>query len=116
VQPYEDPGRGIAWVGSVGGARKRELVAGARALLMPIRWEEPFGMAVIEALASGTPVVAMRRGAMPVIIEHGRNGFLADDEEEFARYLQRVDEIEPEDCRSSVRDRFSAAVMAERYV
>jgi glycosyltransferase involved in cell wall biosynthesis len=116
VQPYEDPGRGIAWVGSVGGARKRELVAGARALLMPIRWEEPFGMAVIEALASGTPVVAMRRGAMPVIIEHGRNGFLADDEEEFARYLRRVDEIEPEDCRSSVRDRFSAAVMAERYV
>jgi glycosyltransferase involved in cell wall biosynthesis len=116
VLPYEDPGRGIAWVGSVGGARKRELVAGARALLMPIRWEEPFGMAVIEALASGTPVVAMRRGAMPVIIEHGRNGFLADDEEEFARYLQRVDEIEPQECRRSVQDRFSAAAMAERYV
>jgi glycosyltransferase involved in cell wall biosynthesis len=116
VLPYEDPDRGIAWVGSVGGARKRELVAGARALLMPIRWEEPFGMAVIEALASGTPVVAMRRGAMPVIIEHGRNGFLADDEEEFARYLQRVDEIEPQECRRSVQDRFSAAAMAERYV
>jgi glycosyltransferase involved in cell wall biosynthesis len=58
----------------------------------------------------------MRRGAMPVIIEHGRNGFLADDEEEFARYLQRVDEIEPQECRRSVQDRFSAAAMAERYV
>ena len=57
---------------------------------MPIRWEEPFGMAVVEALASGTPVVAMRRGAMPVIIQHGYNGFLADSEEEFAEHLQRA--------------------------
>jgi glycosyltransferase involved in cell wall biosynthesis len=116
VQPHEDPDRGIAWIGSVGGDAKRELVAGARALLMPIRWEEPFGMAVIEALASGTPVVAMRRGAMPLIVEHGRTGFLADDEREFAGYLRRVGEIDPAACRRSVRERFSAAAMAERYV
>jgi glycosyltransferase involved in cell wall biosynthesis len=116
VQPHEDPDRGIAWIGSVGGDAKRELVAGARALLMPIRWEEPFGMAVIEALASGTPVVAMRRGAMPLIIEHGRTGFLADDERQFAGYLRRVGEIDPAACRRSVRERFSAAAMAERYV
>jgi glycosyltransferase involved in cell wall biosynthesis len=116
VVPHEEPGRSIAWIGSVGGARKRALVAGARALLMPIRWEEPFGMAVIEALASGTPVVAMRRGAMPVIIEHGYNGFLADGEEEFAGYLQRVGEIKPENCRRSVEERFSAAMMVDAYL
>jgi glycosyltransferase involved in cell wall biosynthesis len=115
VLPHEGERPRIAWVGSVGGAEKRALVAGARALLMPIRWEEPFGMAVVEALASGTPVVAMRRGAMPVIIQHGYNGFLADSEEEFAEHLQRVDEIKAENCRRSVEERFSAAMMAENY-
>jgi glycosyltransferase involved in cell wall biosynthesis len=119
VHPHErkDSPR-IAWVGSIGGDNKRGFVAGARALLMPIQWEEPFGMAVIEALASGTPVVAMRRGAMPVIIQHGYNGFLADDEQEFERCLRRVveGEIKPENCRRSVEERFSAAQMAERYI
>ncbi len=73
-------------------------------------------MAVIEALASGTPVVAMRRGAMPVIITHGLNGFLADDEQEFRDCLRHVDEIDPAACRRSVEDHFSAARMAARYV
>jgi glycosyltransferase involved in cell wall biosynthesis len=117
VRPYEEPPQ-ISWIGSVGGQAKRDLVAGALALLMPIRWQEPFGMAVIEALASGTPVVAMRRGAMPVLVEHGVNGFLADDEQEFQACLQRVKdgEIKPENCRRSVAERFSAGVMARRYV
>ena len=116
VRPHE--GSTVAWVGSVGGRRKRELVAGAKALLMPIRWEEPFGMAVIEALASGTPVVAMRRGAMPLIIQHGYNGFLADDEQEFEACLRRVraGEIKPENCRRSAEERFSAARMADGYL
>jgi glycosyltransferase involved in cell wall biosynthesis len=125
VRPYERRYRpwrgrehGITWLGSVGGHEKRALVAGAKALLMPIRWEEPFGMAVIEALASGTPVVAMRRGAMPVIIEHGYNGFLADSEQEFEECLQRVrsGEIRPENCRRSVEERFSATRMADGYI
>jgi glycosyltransferase involved in cell wall biosynthesis len=118
VRPYELRHPQISWIGSVGGDQKRDLVAGAVALLMPIRWQEPFGMAVIEALASGTPVVAMRRGAMPVLIEHGYNGFLAEDERELKECLQRVKdgEIKPENCRRSVARRFSAAVMAKRYV
>jgi glycosyltransferase involved in cell wall biosynthesis len=104
------------WVGNLGGDAKKEFVARARALLMPIRWEEPFGMAVIEALASGTPVVAMKRGAMPVIIDHGYNGFLADDEEQFKHYLARIDEIQPENCRRSVEKNFSAVEMVDRYL
>jgi glycosyltransferase involved in cell wall biosynthesis len=116
VLPHERTLPRVSWVGGVGGERKLAFLAGARALLMPIRWEEPFGMAVIEALASGTPVVAMRRGAMPVIIRDGYNGFLADDERELAECLQRVGEIKPENCRRSVEARFSAASMAARYV
>jgi hypothetical protein len=73
-------------------------------------------MAVIEALASGTPVVAMRRGAMPVIIEDGYNGFLVHDEQQLKERLQRVGEIEPENCRRSVETWFSATDMAVQYL
>ncbi len=83
---------------------------------MPIQWEEPFGVAVIDALVCGTPVVAMRRGSMPEIIEHGVNGFLADNKEEFEHYMARVDEINPQACRDSVENRFSYPVMAQNYL
>ena len=73
-------------------------------------------MAVIEALACGTPVIAMNRGAMPEIIEHGVNGFLADTEAEFLEYMGRVDEIDPAACRQSVIDKFSKDVMATSYL
>lgn len=106
----------ITYSGNMAGPKKMKFISEAKALLFPIQWEEPFGMAVIEALACGTPVVAMRRGAMPEIIEHGVNGFLADTEEEFAVYMQRVDEIDPADCRMSVKQKFSAEVMAKNYL
>jgi len=72
-------------------------------------------MAVIEALACGTPVIAMNRGAMPEIIEHGVNGFLANNKEEFEAYMQKIDEINPNNCRKSVTEKFSADVMADSY-
>lgn len=106
----------ITYSGNVSGRAKMKFLSEAKALLFPIDWEEPFGMAVIEALACGTPVVAMRRGAMPEIIKHGVNGFLADTEKEFQEYALRVDEIDPEACRQSVIDQFSAETMAKTYV
>lgn len=106
----------ITYSGGLGGAKKMKFISHAKALLFPITWDEPFGMAVIEALACGTPVIAMNRGAMPEIIEHGVNGFLANDEEEFAEYMARVDEIDPADCRASVERKFSAGTMAESYI
>ena len=115
VRPFED-GERIRWVGTVGGAEKDELVGRARAVLMPISWEEPGATAAIEALACGTPVIATRRGALPEIVEHGRNGFLADDESQFAQLMLRTGEIDPADCRRSVAERFSAGVMAEGYL
>ncbi len=103
-------------VGDVSGEHKMGLIGRARALLFPIQWEEPFGMVAIEALACGTPVVAMARGALPEIIEHGINGFLAQDREEFKHYMTLVDQIDPQVCRDSVIKKFSAAVLAKRYL
>lgn len=116
ILPYVLKYPSITYAGNLGGAKKNKFIAEAKALLFPIEWEEPFGMAVIEALACGTPVVAMRHGAMPEIIQHGVNGFLADNEEEFAEYMQRVNEIDPAECRKSVEKRFAASAMAENYI
>jgi glycosyltransferase involved in cell wall biosynthesis len=116
ILPYVVRNPRITYSGNMAGKKKLKFISEAKALLFPIRWEEPFGMAVIEALACGTPVVAMNRGAMPEIIEHGVNGFLAETEEEFAEYMQRVDEIDPADCRMSVKRRFSAELMASNYI
>lgn len=106
----------ITYTGNLTGKQKAKFISEAKALLFPIEWDEPFGMAVIEALASGTPVVAMKRGAMPEIIEHGVNGFLAKDEKEFFEYANRVDEIDPAACRRSVEEKFSADAMAKAYL
>ena len=114
VFPYLDDT--IEYVGDLSGQNKLDFLSHARALLFPIQWEEPFGMAPIEALACGTPVVAMARGALPEIIEHGVNGFLAKNEVEFEHYMLRVDEIDPAACRKSVEDKFSAECMAYEYL
>ena len=106
----------ITYSGNLSDDKKMEFISEAKALLFPIQWDEPFGMAVIEALACGTPVVAMNRGAMPEIIEHGVTGFLANTKEEFFAYANRVDEIDPAACRKSVEAKFSAEVMVNNYV
>jgi glycosyltransferase involved in cell wall biosynthesis len=116
VLPYVLRSPRITYSGSVSGRQKMKFISEAKALLFPVTWEEPFGMAVVEALACGTPVIAMNRGAMPELIEHGVNGFLADTEEEFEEYMGRIGEIEPEACRRSVEERFSGRLMAENYV
>lgn len=116
VFPYTINYPKITYVGNIGGKRKLSFIAGAKALLFPIDWEEPFGMAVIEALASGTPVVAMKRGAMSEIIQHGKTGFLADNQKQFEDYMQRVDEIDPYECRRSVEQVFSVETMTDNYV
>jgi glycosyltransferase involved in cell wall biosynthesis len=106
----------ITYSGNLKGAKKQKFISEAKALLFPIDWEEPFGMAVIEALACGTPVIAMNHGAMPEIIEHGVNGFLANNEKEFEEYMRRIDEIDPAKCRQSVAKKFSSDTMAKAYM
>lgn len=115
IFPHLEPGQ-IDYIGDVNGQRKLDLLGHARALLFPIQWDEPFGMAPIEALACGTPVIAMNRGALPEMIEHGVNGFLANNKREFKQYMKRISEIDPAACRKSVEDKFSARHMAEEYL
>jgi len=107
---------GVRMVGSVGGSVKLELLCGARALVIPIRWEEPFGLVMIEAMLCGTPVVASRRGAAPEIVEDGITGFLVDDDDGLGPALARAASIDRARCRRRARERFDAARMVEDYL
>lgn len=90
-------------------------MARAKAFLFPIQWEEPFGLVIAEALATGTPAVAFARGAMPEIIEHGRTGFLVETAEEAVRALGQVGAIDAAACRASIGERFSIPAMLDGY-
>jgi glycosyltransferase involved in cell wall biosynthesis len=116
VRPHLSPT--IEYVGEVGHADKVELLMGARALVNPIDWEEPFGLVVIEAMACGTPVIATRRGALPEIIEHGRTGILVDDfrEMEDPEVLEQADHLDPMALRREVEEHFSPRRMVARYI
>jgi glycosyltransferase involved in cell wall biosynthesis len=113
IEPHID-GQQIRFVGEVGGARKQRLFADAYAFLMPITWPEPFGMVMVESLAAGTPVIAFNHGSAPEIIEHGKNGFLVENEDEMAAAVERTAEIAPADCRRSA-ERFSPHRVAAGY-
>jgi glycosyltransferase involved in cell wall biosynthesis len=93
----------------------RELLTSARCLIMPIRWHEPFGMVMLEAMASGTPVVALRRGSVPEVVLHGVTGWICDEPDDLPKALRRCDELETSACVAHVRNRFSADVMALGY-
>lgn len=109
-------GETVRFLGEVTDASKRELLAGARALLFPIQWAEPFGIVMIEAMAAGTPVVAIRNGAVPEVVAHGETGFVCEDEKEMISALERVEVISPERCRLETERRFSPARMADAYI
>jgi glycosyltransferase involved in cell wall biosynthesis len=91
------------------------LLDSARSLILPIRWEEPFGMVMIEAMAKGTPVVATRRGSVPEVVLHGRTGIVCADESELPDALHEVATIDPAECVAHVRTYFSVELMAHRY-
>jgi glycosyltransferase involved in cell wall biosynthesis len=113
VQPRLD-GRRVRYIGEVGGTVKRELFAGAAALLMPVRWREPFGMVMVEALACGTPVIAFPEGATAEIVVDGENGMLVADEAEMARAIGELGAIDPARCRASAK-RYDISIAATRY-
>jgi glycosyltransferase involved in cell wall biosynthesis len=107
---------GVTWLPRADLAAKRRLFATSRALLVPIRWEEPFGLVMIEALLAGCPVVAFARGAAPEIVEDGRSGFLVGDVEEMAEALRRCARLERGAIQARARARFSARRMAAGYL
>jgi glycosyltransferase involved in cell wall biosynthesis len=102
--------------GAADAAAKRELLSGARCLVFPIDWEEPFGMVMIEAMACGTPVVALRSGAVPEIVVDGVTGIICDKPEELADALVAAEQLDPAACRQHVARHFNAAGLARGYV
>lgn len=114
VAPWID-GETVTYEGPVGGEARLRALGRARALLHLISFDEPFGLSVIEAMACGTPVIAINRGSMPELIEHGVTGFLVDTVEEAIAALDRVGEIDRAACRRAVEERFSVEAMAEKY-
>jgi len=109
-------GSGAEYIGEVGGREKVELLQNAVCLLNPIDWPEPFGMVMIEALATGTPVVATPRGAAPEIVDHGKTGFLVADDRGLAAALSAVADLDRPACRRAAEERFSLERMAADHL
>jgi glycosyltransferase involved in cell wall biosynthesis len=102
-------------IGEVDGRAKDQFLGHAAALLFPIRWPEPFGLVMVEALACGTPVIALRNGSVPEIIEHGVTGFICDTEDELVGAIGHIGELDRSRCRQEAERRFSPSRMAEEY-
>lgn len=113
VEPHVD-GAGIEYIGEVG-EEKRELYAGAAALLMPIRWPEPFGLVMTEAMACGTPVIAFAEGSATEIVLDGETGFIVEDEEAMGEAAGNVGSLDPRRCRESAAERFDVGAVASAH-
>jgi glycosyltransferase involved in cell wall biosynthesis len=115
VEPAID-GDQIRYVGEADYDVKRQLFSSASCLLAPLTWHEPFGLFMAEALACGTPVVAMRKGSAPELIRHGETGFIVEDIDDMVDAVSRIGEISPHACRQDVVDRFSIGRMTDDYL
>jgi glycosyltransferase involved in cell wall biosynthesis len=101
--------------GELGHEAKVALLSGARAMLFPIQWEEPFGLVMIESMLMGTPVIAFRHGSAPEVVEDGVTGYLVDSTDELAQCIKRVQHIDRARCRERARARWSTQRMAREY-
>lgn len=106
---------GIEYIGTVNDAQKNELLGLAAAMIVPIEWEEPFGIVFAEALACGTPVISCPRGALPEIVRHGVDGYLVQNQEEAVSAIEQLANINRHVCRQRAEQCFSASVIVEQY-
>jgi glycosyltransferase involved in cell wall biosynthesis len=114
VKPHID-GKQIEYLGEANHEQKNALMGGAVATLFPITWREPFGLVMIESMASGTPVIAMKLGSTQEVITHGETGFLCDNVDECVLAVSKVAELNRSSCRESVCNRFSVTQMTSGY-
>jgi glycosyltransferase involved in cell wall biosynthesis len=114
VEPFLSPT--IEYYPNVAGAQKAKLISRAAAGLFPLQWAEPFGLAMVECMVAGTPVLALRSGSTPELIEEGVTGFLGEDADDLVEAANRLDAIDRVRCAEVSRARFSPRRMAERYL
>jgi glycosyltransferase involved in cell wall biosynthesis len=106
----------VEFIGEIGDHEKSDFLGGAKALLFPIDWPEPFGMVVIESFACGTPVIAYDHGSVPEIIDQGETGFIVNSIHEAVRALENIGLLDRNLIREIFEKRFSATVMAKNYL
>jgi glycosyltransferase involved in cell wall biosynthesis len=114
IKPHLD-GSQVTYVGPVDDAVKNLLLGHARALLMTIQWEEPFGIVMAEAMACGTPVIGLARGAVPEVVEHGVTGYIADDVDGLVAAVGWLNSINRASCRARVERLFSDCAVVDAY-
>ncbi len=105
----------VEYIGEINEAEKSEFLGNALALMFTIDWPEPFGLAMIEAMACGTPVIARRCGSVPEVIEHGVTGFIADGVEQLVAAVEQVGSLSRVECRGQFERRFTVDSMVDRY-
>ena len=106
----------VEFVGEIGDDEKSAFLGGAKALLFPIDWPEPFGLVMIESIACGTPVIAWRCGSVPEVIDDGVSGFIVDDMEGAIAAARKIETLDRRVCRDTFERRFSSHRMAARYL
>jgi glycosyltransferase involved in cell wall biosynthesis len=106
---------GIEYIGPVNDQQKNQLLGQAAAMIVPIEWDEPFGIVFAEALACGTPVISSPRGALPEIVRSGIDGFLVNSTDEAISAIQQLAQIDRHHCRERAESCFSAAVIVDQY-
>jgi len=114
VEPLID-GKEVQYIPALPNDLALHEVGRSRAFLFPLQWEEPFGLAVLEAMATGTPVVTYRRGGMPELVEDGVTGFLVDSEDEMLAAVREVGKLDRRRCRERTLARFSVERMVSAY-
>lgn len=106
----------VELIGEINDTQKPGFLSGAKALLMPIDWPEPFGLVMIEAMACGTPVLALNRGSVPEVLEDGLTGIIVEDETSAIGAIDRIHAMDPKKIRQRFEERFTARRMAEDYL
>jgi len=115
MQPILASDAQVVYIGEVDTAAKKCWFRHAQATLFPVQWGEPFGMVLIESMASGTPIVGFGRGAVPEIVKDGKTGFVVDSVDEMVAAVGSIARIDRRDCRRHVEERYSLETMAEGY-
>jgi glycosyltransferase involved in cell wall biosynthesis len=114
IKPYLD-GESVEYIGPVNNLQKNKLLGEASAFLMPVTWDEPFGIVMAEALACGTPVIGFNRGAIPEVVVDGLNGFICDTFEDMTKAVHKVSTLDRNNCRRIASEKFSAGILAAQY-